>query len=109
VESTKNTDAAHVGDGAAPDETDAEILMREAVGKSCCARHAALGADCGGLRAITPLDGPCGPVTAEDLGTMSEVAFEGLHDTSPDLYARGALRAVLVLCATLAPMLEVRA
>jgi len=86
---------------AAGGSTDED--MQEAIGGACCARHAALG-----QHPVDPLDGPCGPLRIADLGTMTAVAHEGLRADNPRCYARGALRAVLVLCATLAPALEAR-
>jgi hypothetical protein len=72
--------------------------MRVAVGTKCCARHAAINGDI----PVHALDGPCGPLTREDLGTMFHVAVSALKSPNRADFAEGALRAVAVLCASMA-------
>ena len=86
--------------------TEAELMMRGATKGGCCPRHVAIGSHQIPPEKRHPADGPCGPLTLEDIGCMAEVAYEALGSTDPGAYARGALRANLVLCATLAGVMS---
>jgi hypothetical protein len=68
-----------------------ERAMRAALAGGCCARHVAMG---------VCVEGACGPLTRADLVVLTEAATERLVDCGED-----DARAVLVLCATLAPRL----